>query len=90
VYVELPVADSEVAAGDSFGAVESVKSASDILSPITGVVVEANALLEDEPAIINKDPLGQGWIAKIRIADSKELEGLMGAEEYEIFTNESE
>ena len=89
VYVELPTLEQEVAAGDSIGAVESVKSASDILTPVAGTVVEANAVLEEKPATINSGPEGEGWIARIRVKDGgKEVEGLMGAEEYRKFTED--
>ncbi|KAI9879856.1 MAG: glycine cleavage system H-protein subunit, partial [Pleopsidium flavum] len=66
VYVELPTADLEVNAGDSIGAVESVKSASDIMTPVSGKIIEANNVLEEKPGTINKGPEGEGWIARIR------------------------
>ncbi|KAI9851521.1 MAG: glycine cleavage system H-protein subunit [Thelocarpon superellum] len=88
VYVELPTAELEVSAGDAIGAVESVKSASDILTPVSGTVVEANAVLEDKPGTINKGPEAEGWIAKITIADPKDLEGLMDGEAYAAFTED--
>lgn len=91
VYVELPQADSEVAKGDTIGAVESVKSASDILTPVSGIIKESNAILEDKPGTINKSPEGDGWIAKIELADGKvALEGLMEPNTYEKFTGEQE
>ncbi|KAJ9637764.1 glycine cleavage system H-protein subunit [Coniosporium tulheliwenetii] len=77
VYVELPTSDLEVKAGDAIGAVESVKSASDIISPVSGKIIEGNSVLEEKPGTINKDPEGSGWIAKIEVADSGEMEGLM-------------
>ena len=89
VFVELPTIDLEVTAGDSIGAVESVKSASDILTPVSGVIVEANSALEHKPANINKDPTGEGWLAKIKISDKAELEGLMDEAAYKAFTEES-
>lgn len=91
VYVELPQADSEVSKGDTIGAVESVKSASDILTPVSGIIKESNASLEDKPGTINKSPEGDGWIAKIQLADGKAaVEGLMEGEAYERFTGEQE
>lgn len=88
VYVELPTADLEVSKGDSIGAVESVKSASDIMTPVSGTIVEANTVLESEPGKINQGPEGEGWIARIEVADQTEMEGLMGGEEYREFTAE--
>ena len=89
VFVELPTLDLEVAAGDSIGAVESVKSASDIMTPVSGIIVEANSVLEDKPGNINKDPEGEGWLAKIKVTDQAELEGLMDEAGYKTFTEES-
>ena len=88
VYVELPELDLEVAKGDSIGAVESVKSASDIMTPVSGKIVEANSVLEEKPATINKGPEGEGWIAKIEVSDAKELESLMSAENYDKYEKE--
>ena len=82
VYVELPQIDLEVKAGDAIGAVESVKSASDIMTPLTGKIVEANALLEEKPGTINKGPEGEGWIAKVEVTDPKEMDELMDSEAY--------
>jgi glycine cleavage system H protein len=87
VYVELPELDMEVSEGDAIGAVESVKSASDILTPISGTVAEVNTDLEATPANINKDPEGASWIAKITV--SEEPKGkTMSAEEYKTFTED--
>lgn len=88
VYVELPELGLEVTKGDSIGAVESVKSASDIMTPVSGKITGANAVLEEKPGVINKGPEGEGWLAKIEVADATELEGLMTAEEYEAFEKE--
>lgn len=85
VYIELPEQGLEVGAGDSIGVVESVKSASDILSPVGGKVVEVNNELEEAPGKINKDPEGGAWIAKIEVEG--DIEGdMMTAEEYAEFT----
>lgn len=89
VYVELPALDETLRKGDSMGAVESVKSASDILIPMSGRIVEANSILEEKPAGINKDPEGDGWIAKIEIEDGEELTNLMDAKAYQSFTEDS-
>jgi glycine cleavage system H protein len=71
-----------VTAGEDFGAVESVKAASDLISPVSGVVVEINEDLEDQPELINQDAF-ENWIMKVKIADPSELESLMSASEYE-------
>lgn len=82
VYVDLPEVDDEVTAGDDFGAVESVKAASDLVSPVSGVIVEVNEALEDDPALINKDAF-ENWIMKVKLSDMVELDGLMNASQYE-------
>lgn len=82
VYVDLPEVNDEVTAGDDFGAVESVKAASDLVSPVSGVVVEVNEALEDDPALINKDAF-ENWIIKVKLSDMVELDGLMNASQYE-------
>lgn len=93
VYVELPTIPQELAAGDTLGAVESVKSASDINSPITCTVTEANGLLEEKPSTINKGPedgsSAGGWVARVEVGEVgiKDLEGLMDAEAYKKFTD---
>jgi len=90
VFVELPNVGDSVSAGEAFGAVESVKSASDILSPVTGEVVDANSALEDKPSLINKSPEGDAWIAKVKVAEKSELEELMGETEYTVFCEKDE
>ncbi len=84
VYVDMPDVDDEVSAGEEFGAVESVKAASDLMSPVTGVVVEVNEALEDQPELINNDAY-EHWIIKVTIADKSELDGLMDAKAYAAF-----
>lgn len=86
VYVDLPEVDDEIEAGEDFGAVESVKAASDLTSPVSGVVVEINEALEDEPELINKDAFAN-WIMKLKLADTTELDNLMDAKAYEAFCN---
>lgn len=88
VYVELPEVDLEVNKGDTIGAVESVKSASDILTPVSGKIIEHNTALEEKPALINKGPETDGWLAKIEISDAKELDSLMSKEDYDSFEKE--
>lgn len=84
VYVELPTPSQTVTAGDTIGAVESVKSASDIMTPVTGKIIEGNSVLEEKPGTINKGPEGEGWIARIEVGEEgrAEVEGLMGGGEY--------
>ena len=84
VYVDMPEVDDEVTAGEDFGAVESVKAASDIISPVSGTVVEVNEALEDTPELINQDAFGN-WIIKVELADPTELDNLMDAKAYEAF-----
>lgn len=81
VYVDVPEVDDEVTAGEEFGAVESVKAASDLLSPVSGTVVEVNEELEDQPEKINEDAFGN-WIIKVKLSDPSELDNLMDAKAY--------
>ena len=82
VYVDMPEVDDEVEAGEDFGAVESVKAASDLISPVSGTVVEVNKALEDNPELINKDAF-ENWIMKVELSDKTELDNLMDAAAYE-------
>jgi glycine cleavage system H protein len=84
VYVDMPEVDDEVEAGAEFGAVESVKAASDLYSPVSGTVVEVNEALEDTPELINQDAF-ENWIIKVEMSDESELENLMDAAAYEAF-----
>ncbi len=84
VYVDMPEVDDEVDAGTEFGAVESVKAASDLYSPVSGTVVEVNEALEDAPELINQDAYAN-WIIKVEMSDESELENLMDAAAYEAF-----
>ncbi|MDE6685260.1 MAG: glycine cleavage system protein GcvH [Duncaniella sp.] len=81
VYVDMPEVDDEVTAGEEFGAVESVKAASDLISPVSGTVVKVNEALEDAPELINQDPFGT-WIIKVKLTDATELDNLMDAAAY--------
>ena len=85
VFVELPDAGRQVAKGDEAAVVESVKAASDVYAPVSGEVTEANAALNDNPALINSDPEGEGWFFKLRLADRAELDGLMDSAAYKEF-----
>ena len=87
VYVDMPEVDDEVTAGEEFGAVESVKAASDLMCPVSGTVVEVNEALEDEPGLINKDAF-ENWIIKVELSDKSELEGLMDAAAYKAMIGE--
>ena len=82
VYVDMPEVDDEVTAGEDFSAVESVKAASDLISPVSGTVVEINEALEEQPELINQDAFAN-WIIKVELADPEELKGLMDAATYE-------
>ena len=84
VYVDMPDVDDEVEAGEEFGAVESVKAASDLYSPVSGTVVEVNEALEDQPELINQDAF-ENWIIKVELSDKAELDALMDAAAYEAF-----
>ncbi len=87
VYVELPEIDEEFEAEDSFGTIESVKAASDMLMPVSGTVTEVNEELDNDPSLVNSDPY-ENWIIKITLSDASELDELMNAEEYEAYCNE--
>jgi glycine cleavage system H protein len=82
VYVELPSVGQKFARMDVFGTVEAVKAVSDLYSPITGEVVAVNESLSDDPAQVNSDPYGAGWMLRIRVTEESELDALLGAEEY--------
>ena len=84
VYVDMPEVDDEVEAGEDFGAVESVKAASDLISPVSGTVVEVNEALEDAPELLNQDAF-ENWIIKVQLSDKSELDNLMDAAAYEKF-----
>ena len=87
VYVDMPGVDDEVTAGEDFGAVESVKAASDLISPVSGTVVEINEALNDNPELVNSDPY-ENWIIKVQLSDAAEVEKLMSAEAYKAMINE--
>ena len=84
VYVDMPDVDDEVEAGEEFGAVESTKAASDLISPVSGKVIEVNEALEDQPELINEDAF-ENWIIKVELSDTSALNNLMDAKAYEAF-----
>ncbi|MGR5414184.1 glycine cleavage system protein GcvH [Vibrio astriarenae] len=82
VFVDLPEVEDEIESGETFSLVESVKAASDIYAPISGEIVEINEELEDSPELVNEEPYDGGWIARVKLSDSAELDDLKDAEEY--------
>ncbi|MDO4819381.1 MAG: glycine cleavage system protein GcvH [Prevotella sp.] len=86
-YVDLPQVDDEFAAGEEFGALESVKASSDLYSPVSGVVTEVNTALEDAPELVNEDPYAN-WLIKVRMTNPSETEELMNADSYKTHINE--
>ena len=82
VFVELPGVGDTFSKMDVFGTIEAVKAVSDLFAPVSGEVVEVNAALEDDPALVNGDPYGEGWMIRIRLADPSELDGLMSSTDY--------
>ncbi|MEK6709866.1 MAG: glycine cleavage system protein GcvH [Nitrospinota bacterium] len=88
VYVELPEVGTEVEANSTFGVVESVKAVSDLYAPVTGSVTEINRQLEEEPELVNSDPFEDGWMIKIAMSDTSELNDLLDADEYKTFVEQ--
>lgn len=87
VYVQVPSVGAVVAAGDSFGEVESTKSVSDVYAPVSGTVVAVNEALADAPETLNSDPYGAGWLCEIEVSDESQIEGLLDAAAYAALTN---
>tara|TARA_E500000075_G_C6801797_1_gene226560 strand:+ start:109 stop:486 length:378 start_codon:yes stop_codon:yes gene_type:complete len=85
VFVEVPETGKTVAQGDEAGVVESVKAASEVYAPVSGEVVDANADLEDNPALVNQDPQSGGWFFRLRLSDEGELDGLMDEAAYKAY-----
>jgi glycine cleavage system H protein len=88
VYVDLPSVGDTLAAGDTFGEIESVKSVSELFSPVSGEIVAVNDVLSDSPETVNEDCYGDGWMIKVKLSDSAEVDGLMDADGYEAFLAE--
>ena len=83
VFVEIESLDQEIKSGEVFGSVEAVKTVSDLFMPMTGEIIEINQKIIDNPELINSDPYGEGWIIKIKILDSNEVEDLLDLKSYE-------
>lgn len=83
VFVEIETEGEELDKGETFGTVEAVKTVSDLFMPVGGEVAEVNEELADEPELVNKDPYGKGWMVKIKVADTSELDDLMSAADYQ-------
>jgi glycine cleavage system H protein len=88
VYIELPAVDAEMTASEPFGAIESVKAASDLYAPVSGKVIEVNEDLMNDPKPINQDPYGAGWMIRVEAADG--LDGLLSSEAYRKWLDEEE
>jgi glycine cleavage system H protein len=82
VFVELPKAAAPFKQRDVFGTIEAVKAVSELYAPVAGMIVEPNKALEQDPALVNRDPYGEGWMVKMKLKDPKELEGLLRADAY--------
>ena len=85
VFIEVPDTGAELSQGGDAAVVESVKAASDVYAPVDGTVTEGNAQLEEDPALVNSDPEGEGWFFRIALADKSQLDGLMDAKAYKAF-----
>lgn len=88
VFVDLPEVDDEISKDESFGTIESVKAVSDVYAPVTGVIIEVNDSLPDNPEVINEDPYGDAWLIRVRLSDTSELEDLMSSDEYQEYIAE--
>ena len=91
VYIELPAVGEKVSKDDPFGVIESVKAVSDIYAPVSGTVVEVNEDLPETPEVVNEDPYGDGWLIKVKMNDTTDLDDLMDSDEYtEMIAREQE
>jgi glycine cleavage system H protein len=88
VYVELPAVDTELSGGSDAVVIESVKAAGEVKAPVSGIVVEVNEALADEPEKVNNDPMGDGWFIKLKISDTGELDDLMDEDAYKQYTDD--
>ena len=85
VFVDIQSEGETLAAGDIFGTIEAVKTVSDAFTPVSGEVVEVNPAIDADPALVNKDPYGEGWMVKIAMSNPSEVDALLSAEEYAAF-----
>nr|ACO10798.1 Glycine cleavage system H protein, mitochondrial precursor [Caligus rogercresseyi] len=90
VYVQLPEVDTKIKSGEEIGALESVKAASELYSPVAGTVIDKNAAVEDAPALINSSPEADGWLFKIKLSNEAQIEGLMNEEKYKVYLESQE
>ncbi len=88
VFVEVPDTGTELSKGGDAAVVESVKAASDVYAPVDGTVTDGNSALEDDPALVNSDPEGEGWFFRMALSDASQLEGLMNAKAYKAFCDD--
>ena len=82
VFVEMPEVDDDIEINESFGTIEAVKAVSDLYAPVSGTVTEINENLEDDPAIVNSEPYGNGWMIKVKLSNTDELDGLLSSDAY--------
>lgn len=87
VFVDIPTVDETLAAGETFGTIEVVKTISDLFLPVAGTILEQNEALADQPELVNQDPYGEGWIIKIKPADDANFDELLDAETYKALVN---
>jgi len=85
VYIELPKVGHEYSRGDNISVIESVKSASDLVAPVSGEIVEVNDRLDDDPELVSEDTMGEGWFIKVKLSNHSELDELMDEESYQTF-----
>ena len=88
VYVDLPAEGDTLTSGDPFGEIESVKSVSELIAPVSGEIIEVNESLADSPETVNADAHGAGWMVKVRMGDDSEVDALLSAEDYDAFITE--
>ncbi len=88
IAVELPDVGDTLEKGESFGEIESIKTVSDLIAPVSGTISAVNAELEDHPSLVNEDPYHEGWLVEIELSDWNEIEDLMDPDEYEEFVGE--
>lgn len=82
VFVDIPTEGEQLSAGDVFGTIEAVKTVSDAFLPVSGTIEEVNEAIDADPALVNQDPYGEGWMVKVKMSDPAEVDGLLTAEQY--------